>query len=444
MKNTTIGLINLGCAKNLVDAELMLGILSEKGYSINLEEDEADIVLVNTCSFVKDAEKESVKAIVEIAESGKKLIITGCLAQKYKQELLDAVPEAMAIVGTGDIDKIAEIVEGLAHNKKAVYQISEKPTYLQTDDIKRFQITMGPSSYIKIAEGCDYTCAYCIIPSLRGSYRSRPIESIVDEARRLGQDGVSEIIIVAQDTTSYGKDLYGKPSLARLLEKLNDIEEISWIRIMYTFPSLINDDLINAIASLEKVVKYIDLPLQHSHPDILRLMNRPVMDNAVILDKIRNKIPDATLRTAFIVGFPGEKQQHYEHLYEFIKTQRFDKLGVFEYSKEKNTQSYGMKEQVLAKDKKKRRKEIMQLQQGISREKNQALIGKTMPAIIDMIDSSGKIIGRTHRDAPEIDGLAYITSKELIVPGEIVFVKITEASEYDLFADVSDTKHLTK
>jgi len=236
----TIGLVNLGCPKNLVDAEVMLGILSDNGYNINLDEETADIMLVNTCSFIKDAEKESVKAIVRLAESGKKLIITGCLAQKYKKELMEAVPEALAVIGTGDIDKIAQIVNTFANrSSQAVYQVTDDPVYLQTENINRFQITVGSSSYIKIAEGCDYSCAYCIIPALRGKYRSRSIESIVQEAKKLGQDGVSEIILIAQDTTSYGKDLYGKPSLAVLLEKLNEVEEISWIRVMYTLLNLI-------------------------------------------------------------------------------------------------------------------------------------------------------------------------------------------------------------
>ncbi|OGI22003.1 MAG: ribosomal protein S12 methylthiotransferase RimO [Candidatus Melainabacteria bacterium RIFOXYA12_FULL_32_12] len=433
----TIGLVNLGCPKNLVDAEVMLGILSDNGYNINLDEEAADIMLVNTCSFIKDAEKESVKAIVRLAESGKKLIITGCLAQKYKKELMEAVPEALAVIGTGDIDKIAQIVNAFANrSSQAVYQVTDDPIYLQTENINRFQITVGSSSYIKIAEGCDYSCAYCIIPALRGKYRSRSTESIVQEAKKLGQDGVSEIILIAQDTTSYGKDLYGKPSLAALLEKLNEVEEISWIRVMYTFPSLLNDNLIKTIAKLDKVVKYVDIPLQHSHPDILKLMNRPVMDNSAVIDKLRASIPDVAIRTAFIVGFPGEQEEHYQHLYEFIKKHGFDKLGVFEYSREKNTSSYSMKNQVPAKIKKPRRKELMQLQQGISKQINESFIGKSIPVIVESITSSGQIIGRSYRDAPEIDGLVYIETEQPLVPGDIWPVKIKAASEYDLFGIV--------
>lgn len=434
----TIGLVNLGCAKNLVDAEVMLGILSKNGYKINLDEKNSDIVLVNTCSFVNDAEKESVKAVIALAEAGKKLIITGCLAQKYKKELMEAVPEALAIVGTGDIDKIAQIVDKLTgKNIQPIYQVTENPAYIQTDDIDRFQITVGPGSYIKIAEGCDYSCSYCVIPALRGKYRSRTVESIINEAKKLGKNGVSEIILVAQDTTSYGKDLYGKPSLASLIKKLNDIDEISWIRIMYTFPSLFDDNLIKTIARLDKVVKYIDIPLQHSHPEILKLMNRPAMDNSALINKLRDNIPDVAIRTAFITGFPDENESHYQHLYEFIEKHKFDKLGIFEYSKEKDTESYKLKNHVSAKVKKVRRKQLMKLQQSISKEINESFIGKTIPVIIEALTSSGKITGRSYRDAPEIDGMVYINSSQTLIPGEIVPVKITDADIYDLYGIIS-------
>lgn len=433
-KKATIGLINLGCAKNLVDSEIMLGILADNCYRINLDENQADIMIVNTCSFVKDAEKESVKTIVNLAENGKKLIITGCLAQKYKKELMDAVPEALAVVGTGDINQITQIVDSLImENNNSVYQITDDPTYLQTDEIRRFQITVGSSSYIKIAEGCDYACGYCIIPSLRGKYRSRTVESIVSEAKRLGEDGVTEIILIAQDTTSYGKDIYGNPSLNRLLEELNKVEEISWIRIMYTFPSLIDDNLIQTIAKLDKVVKYIDIPLQHSHPEILKSMHRPAMDNSIFLNKMRKEIPGIAIRTAFIVGYPGETEEHYQHLYNFIKEEKFDKLGIFEYSREKNTSSYSLKPQIPAKVKKARRKELMLLQQKISKKINESLVGKVLPTLVESIDSTGKIIGRSHRDAPEIDGVTYISSDIPLVPGEIINIKITSSNEYDLF-----------
>lgn len=432
----TIGLVNLGCAKNLVDAEVMLGILNKNGYNISLDEEMSDIVLVNTCSFIKEAEKESVQAIVRLAETGKKLIISGCLAQKYKLELMEAVPEALAVIGTSDIDNICEIVDSISRKKKPIYNVSDLPEYTYNEEADRFQITVGSSSYIKIAEGCDYSCSYCIIPVLRGSYRSRTVESIVAEAKKLGKKGVTEVVLIAQDTTSYGKDIYGKPSLVDLLEKLNDVEDISWIRIMYTYPSHMNNKLIKAIATLDKVVKYIDIPLQHSHPEILKLMNRPAIDNSDLIKKLRDNIPDVAIRTAFITGFPGETEEHYEHLYSFMQEHRFDKLGVFQYSREKNTSSYSLKGQVLAKVKKIRHKELMRLQQSISKDINESLIGKTIPAIVETLTSSGKIIGRTYRDAPEIDGLVYLDTDKALLPGDIVNTKIIKASEYDLYGTV--------
>ena len=428
-----IGLINLGCPKNQVDAEIMLGMLADNGYKINLDQEKADIIIINTCSFIKDAEKESVRAIVRLAESGKKIVITGCLAQKYKQELAEAVPEALAVIGTGDIADIVNIIDAVSKGKTGHCRVSEKPKYLQPDGINRFHISMGASAFIKIAEGCDYACSYCIIPALRGKYRSRTKESIINEAKKLAQNGVREIIITAQDTTSYGKDIYSKPSLPELLEKLNEISEISWIRIMYTFPSLIDNRLIQAIAGLDKVVKYIDIPLQHSHPDILRLMKRPAFDYSSIIQKLRDKIDDVAIRTAFITGFPGETEGHYEHLYDFIKTNRFDKLGVFEYSREKMASSYRIKGQIPAKIKKSRRNKLMELQQGISLEINKGFIGKTIHVIIETVDKSGNITGRSYRDAPEIDGLVYITHDRELIPGEVELVKITAADEYDLF-----------
>jgi len=437
MTKPTIGLINFGCPKNLVDSEKMLGILSQNGYKINLDEEKADIILINTCAFIKEAEKESVKTIVELAETGKKIIITGCLAQKYKKELVELIPEALAFVGTGDIEKISEVVEKISQNSdETLYEISENPYYDLNNETERFQITVGSSSYIKIAEGCDYSCSYCVIPALRGKYRSRTIESIAKEAKKLGQKGVSEIILIAQDTTNYGKDIYGKPSLPELLRKLNEIEEISWIRVMYVYPSLVDDDFIQAIATLDKVVKSIDIPLQHSHPEILKLMNRPAFDNGKIIEKLRKNIPDVSIRTVFITGFPGETEEHFEHLYNFIEKYKFDKLGVFEYSKEKNTDSYKIKGHVPAKIKKSRKKRLMELQQKISKKINVSLIGKEILSIIEILTSDGKIIGRTYRDAPEIDGLVFIETQKTVSPGDIVPVKITGASEYDLYGVV--------
>ena len=433
-KKTKVGLVSLGCPKNLVDSEKMLGILKQKGYDITLDENNADVVIVNTCSFIRDAEKESVQAILSLTEAGKKVIIAGCLAQKYKNELKDAIPEAVGFVGTADYGRIGEIVdEAMQSSGQTIFEVAENPQYQHIEEAKRFHVSAGASTYIKIAEGCNYSCAFCVIPSLRGKYTSRTMESIVEEARQLGKEGVSEIILIAQDTTGYGKDIYGKPSLGTLLEKLNDIEEISWIRPMYFYPSTFDDGLLGTIARLDKVVKYVDIPLQHSHPEILKLMKRPAIDNGSLIEKIREKIPDVAIRTVFITGFPGETEEHFDHLYHFVEKHRFDKLGVFEYSKEKHTASYGLKGHVSAKVKKARKKQLMQLQQGISTEINRSLIGKKLPSIVETVDSYNRITGRTYRDAPEIDGVITIKSNMPLNPGDIVNVKVTAASEYDLF-----------
>ena len=300
-----LALVNHGCAKNLVDSELMLGLLAEKGYEITLDENEANIVIVNTCSFIHDAERESVQSILKLVNEGKKVIVTGCLPQKYKDELKEAIPEVVAMLGTTDFTKIVEVVENIdKKDYKYVSDVSVKPKYVYPENVERQQITVGASSYIKVADGCNYHCGYCIIPNLRGAYQSRTIENIVAEAREIAKKGCTEVVLIAQDTTSYGIDLYGKPVLPKLLEELNKIEELSWIRIMYAYPSQMSDELIDAIARLDKVVKYIDLPLQHSHPEILEAMRRPAFDYEELINKIRTRIPNVTIRTAFIVGYP--------------------------------------------------------------------------------------------------------------------------------------------
>lgn len=433
-----IALVNHGCAKNLVDSELMLGLLTQKGHEITLDENDAQIVIVNTCSFIHDAEKESVQAILELVNAGKKVIVTGCLPQKHKAELKKAIPEIRAMLGTSDFSQIVETVEAIANEKTDEYieKISEKPEYIYPEEIERQQITMGASSYIKIADGCNYHCGYCIIPQLRGAYHSRPIENIVEEAKNLVKKGVTEIDLIAQDTTSYGIDIYGKTSLAKLLEELNKIEGLGWIRIMYAYPSQLNDELIDAIAKLDKVVKYIDLPLQHSDPKILEAMRRPVFDYEVLIKKLRDKIPQVAIRTAFIVGYPGETDEQFEHLYKFVEKMRFDRMGVFEYSREKNTTSYDMQDQVPKKIKKERYKKLMSLQQKISYEINQSKIGKAIQCIVEGFTDDGVIIMRSYADAPEIDGLVYAKSDNPVVPGDIEQVLIERADEYDLFGKI--------
>lgn len=431
-----IALLNHGCAKNLVDSELMLGILAQKGHQITLDERDADIVVVNTCSFIHDAEKESVQSILQLVQSGKKVIVTGCLPQKYKGELKKAIPEIAGMIGTSDIKDIVDVVDKISGKKEYTEKISERPEYSYPENIERQQITVGASSYIKIADGCNYHCGYCIIPNLRGEYRSRPIENVVEEAKSLVKKGVTEIVLIAQDTTSYGIDLYGKKMLPELLEKLNQIEDLGWIRIMYAYPSQISDELIDAIANLDKVVKYIDLPLQHANADVLEAMRRPVMDYSKLIKKIRNKIPDVAIRTAFIVGYPGETEEQFEELYEFVKNTRFDRMGVFEYSKEKNTVSYSMDNQIPAKIKKQRRKKLMTLQQKISKEINETYVGKTVQCIVEGYTDDGLIILRSQHDAPEIDGMVYATSETSVVPGDLENVKIERADEYDLYGVV--------
>lgn len=434
-----IALINHGCAKNLVDSELMLGALAQNGYKITLNENESDIVIVNTCSFIHDAEKESVQSILKLVEDGKKVIVTGCLPQKHKMELKEAIPEIVALLGTTDIDKIVDVIKEIDKNSSNfLYKVNDKPQYVYPEMIERQQITMGPSSYIKIADGCNFHCGYCIIPQLRGRYNSRKIEDIVEEARKMGEKGVSEIILIAQDTTSYGCDLYSKPSLDKLLYELNKIDTLDWIRFLYAYPSMVTDELLEVVNSCDKVVKYIDIPLQHSHPEILESMKRPKEDPRILINKIREKIPNVSIRTTFIVGYPGETDEHFEHLYNFVKDMKFDKMGVFTYSKEKNTFAYDLTNQVPKKIMNYRKKMLMELQSQISKEINESLVGKTVKAMVDVIYTPSEATGRTYRDAPEIDGDIYINlNGHDILPGDVVDVKIIKADEYDLWGVIN-------
>ena len=436
-KKHKIALINHGCAKNLVDSELMLGLLTQRGFEITLDETKADVVIINTCSFIHDAEKESVQSILQMIEEGKKIIITGCLPQKHKQELKKAIPEASALLGTSDIEKIADVVKKVIENKTDyTYEVSENPVYKYLENVDRQQITVGSSSYVKIADGCNYKCGYCVIPKLRGPYRSRKMEDIIEEVEKLGQKGVTEIVLIAQDTTGYGIDLYGKPSLAELLKKLNKIETISWIRVMYTYPSMFDDALIEAFASCDKVVKYVDIPLQHSHPEMLKAMKRPVIDYRSFIKKLRSKIPDISLRTTFIVGYPGETQEMFDDLYKFTEEMRFNKMGAFEFSREKETYAYSLPNQIPARVKKQRKNKLMKLQQKISLEINENFIGKTIPCIIEALSENSTVIARSYADAPEVDGLVYINTDKNPVPGDIEMVKITGCNEYDLFGEL--------
>ena len=431
-----ISLINHGCAKNLVDAELMLGMLAKKGYTITLDETDADIVIVNTCSFIHDAEKESVQSILQMIDEGKKVIVTGCLSQKHDKDLKDAIPELAGMIGTSNLRDVVKIVDDIAKGEEYESIIDKDPKYIYPEDIERQQITVGASSYLKIGEGCNYQCGYCIIPKLRGKYISRPIENIVKEANELVNKGVTEIILIAQDTSSYGIDLYGKQALPELLEELNKIENLSWIRIMYAYPTQMTDELIDAIAKLDKVVKYVDIPLQHSHPRVLESMRRPVMDYRKLVAKIRERIPNVSVRTSLIVGYPGETEEEFEDLYQFVKDVKFDRMGAFEYSRGKGTYSDKLKGHLSEKVKRDRRDRLMKLQQQISLENNEKYIGSTIKCIVEGYTDDGIVILRSEHDAPEIDGVVYAKSNEPVVPGDIEEVKITRADEYDLFGEI--------
>ncbi len=430
-----IALINHGCAKNLVDSELMLGALDKEGYEITLDENEADIVIINTCSFIHDAEKESVDSILQMVDAGKKVIVTGCLPQKHKSDLKDAIPEIEGMLGATNPSDIIKLIKGLSKGQSEDI-IQEIPKYVYPEDVQRQQITVGASSYIKIGDGCNYECGYCIIPKLRGKYVSRPLENIVKEAKYLADKGVTEIVLIAQDTSSYGIDLYGHQALPKLLEELNKIENLSWIRIMYAYPTMMTDELINAIAKLDKVVKYIDIPLQHSHPRVLQSMKRPVMDYEKLVAKFRKMIPNVTVRTSLIVGYPGETEEEFDHLYNFVKNVKFDRMGAFEYSREKGTYSDTLKPQISSKIKHQRYKKLMELQKRISSENNRKYIDTTLKCIVEGYSDEGTVILRSEHDAPEVDGLVYAVSKEPVVPGDIENVKINNADEYDLYGEI--------
>ncbi len=425
-----IALVSHGCAKNLVDSELILGILAQNGYEITLNEDETDIVIVNTCSFICDAERESISTILELVDKGKKVIVAGCLAQKHPEELRKEIPELAGIVGATDFNKIVEVIKNI--DKDYVSEVSEKPNYIYPENVERQQITMGASSYIKIADGCNYRCGYCIIPYLRGDYHSRKMEDIIAEAKKLVKRGVTEIILIAQDTTGYGIDIYKKPMLPELIKELNKIEGLGWLRIMYAYPTTMSDELLDTIAKCDKVVKYVDIPLQHSHPEMLKLMNRPSFDYRELIKNIRKHIPNVSIRTTFIVGYPEETEEHFEHLKQFIKDMKFDRVGIFEYSREKGTPSYNMKPRVPKKTAHKRFKELMSIQQKISLERNRSFIGKKIPCIIEAFSDNGDVVARSQYDAPEIDGIVSIKTNKPVVPGDIELVKITGATEYDL------------
>lgn len=434
------GVVSLGCPKNQTDTEVMLGLLKEAGFDLTFDNDDADICLINTCSFIEDARRESVRNIVDLAADGKQLIIAGCLAQHFKDELLNELPEARAVVGTGDIHKIVDIAKAIvADSSLRVVQVSATPNDHVDEVQPRLATGIGASAYLKIAEGCDHACTFCIIPMLRGKFRSRSIDSLVKEARMLVASGTREIILVSQDSSYYGLDLYGHMALSELLEALHQIEELRWIRVMYFYPTETNKKLLETMAKLPKVVKYVDIPLQHSHPEILSAMARPLKPERTV-ELIREILPEAAIRSTFIVGFPGETEEHFEHLHQFIKTYNFDRLGVFTYSKQTEVPSGHMDGQVAQKVKKQRRNRIMETQHAISLARNNQMVGRELDVLIEGFDEAKNLYyGRSEWDAPQIDNTVYITPENLDhnCLGEIIKVSITEAKPYDLIGQAT-------
>ena len=431
----TIAFSHLGCEKNRIDSEHMLGLLAQAGYQVDSNEELADYVVVNTCSFIQAAREESVRTLVELAEADKKIVITGCMAQHFQAELLESLPEAVAVVGSSDYHKITEVIER-AETGERVKEVSSQPTYIADETVPRYRTTNQGIAYLRVAEGCDYSCAFCIIPHLRGKQRSRTIESIVTEAKELAEQGVQEIILISQITTNYGVDLYGEPKLVELLKELGKVD-VPWIRIHYAYPTGLTPQVIETIRDTPNVLPYLDLPLQHSHPEILKRMNRPWQGrvNDGIIEKIKTVLPEAVLRTTFIVGFPGEREEHFEHLVQFVQRHQFDHVGVFTFSPEEGTSAYDMSDQVPELTKIARRNLLMEVQQPIAAQKNQACVGTTADVLIEQENpTTGELIGRSMRFAPDVDGLVYVRGEAAL--GSIVPVQITAADVYDLYGQV--------
>ena len=434
--------ISLGCDKNRGDSEVMLGLLDKKGYQIVDSEEDADIIVVNTCCFIHDAKEESIQTILEMAEYKKEgklkaLIVTGCLAQRYQQEIIDEIPEVDAVLGTTSYDHIVEAVEeALAGNGHVVLEdVDALPDVKE----KRLVTTGGHYAYMKIAEGCDKHCTYCIIPKLRGNYRSVPMEKLLAEAKDLADQGVKELILVAQETTVYGKDLYGEKSLHKLLRELCKISGIQWIRILYCYPEEIYDELIQTIKEENKVCHYLDLPIQHASDAVLKRMGRRTSKAQLveIIEKLRKEIPDISLRTTLITGFPGETQEQHEELKDFVDEMEFDRLGVFTYSPEEDTPAATMTEQIPEEVKEDRQAELMELQQEIAFDLAEDMVGREVLVMIEgKVADENAYVGRTYKDAPNEDGLIFINTDEELMSGDFARVRVTGALEYDLIGEL--------
>ena len=434
--------VSLGCDKNLVDTEVMLGLLASRGHQMVDSEEIADVIVINTCCFIHDAKEESIQTILEMAEykkagSCKALIVTGCLAQRYTQEIIDEIEEVDAVLGTTSYDKIVEAIdEALAgHTSVEMTDIDALPLV----ESKRLVTTGGHFAYLKIAEGCDKHCTYCIIPKIRGNFRSVPIERLLKEAEDLVAQGVKEIILVAQETTLYGKDLYGEKSLHKLLRELCKISGLRWIRILYCYPEEITDELIQVIKEEDKICNYLDLPIQHASDGILKRMGRRTSKEQLveIIGKLRKEIPDIAIRTTLITGFPGETQEQHEELMEFVDEMEFDRLGVFTYSPEEDTPAAVMPDQIPEDVKEDRQAELMELQQEIAFDLAEEMIGREVLVMIEgKVADENAYVGRTYKDAPNVDGLIFVESEEELMSGDFARVRITGALEYDLMGEI--------
>ncbi|CEI73531.1 MULTISPECIES: 30S ribosomal protein S12 methylthiotransferase RimO [Romboutsia] len=436
-----IALESLGCSKNLVDAEIMMGILNRKGYKLVGDFSEADIILVNTCGFIESAKQESIDTILDLAQykvdgNLKILIVTGCLAQRYSEELKAEIPEIDAIVGTGSYQQIDEIIKDLEKEKQVVSLNDIEFAF--NEELPRYVTTPNHMAYLKIGEGCDNHCTYCIIPKLRGKYRSRKMEDIVKEAKDLAARGVKELVVIAQDTTKYGFDLYNKEMLPTLLEELAKVEGIKWIRVMYSYPESISEELVMVMKKYDNICNYFDMPIQHASNRILKLMNRKTTKEDILskIEMIRKHIPDATIRTTIIVGFPGETEEDFNEVVEFAKEVKFDRLGAFAYSREEDTPADKLPNHIEQEIKEQRRDKLMLEQQKISQELNEAKVGNTYEVLIEEQIEDKVYIGRTQGDAEEIDSIVYVKSEDQLNVGDFVKVRIDKALEYDLMGDV--------
>lgn len=435
--------VSLGCDKNLVDTENMLGILKNKGFEFTDDEWEADIIAINTCCFIGDAKQESINTILEMAEHKKDarckvLVVAGCLAHRYQDEIIKEIPEVDAFVGTSSYDKIADMINSVLE-EKGISNFVEDANRMPMVEADRIVTTPGYYEYLKIAEGCDKHCTYCVIPKVRGSFRSFPIEYLVNQTKKLVEGGVKEIILVAQETTLYGVDLYGKKSLPKLLHNLGLIEGLEWIRILYCYPEEINDELIEAIKNEPKVCHYLDMPIQHASDNILKRMGRRTSKQELtdIVAKLRREIPDIALRTTLITGFPGETDVDHEEVMLFIDECEFDRLGVFTYSREEDTVAAQMPDQIDEEIKGKYRDELMQLQQEISADRSAAMIGRIVRVMIEgFIPEDNTYVGRSYKDAPNVDGLVFVECDRELMSGDFIDVKITGSTEYDLIGTI--------